>query len=148
MAKLLSTFGFHSRHDAMKKDSFFDRVYDIARSVPRGRVTTYGAIADCLGTGLSARMVGWAMNSCGSAKKPVPAHRVVNRNGLLTGKHHFATPTLMQELLEAEGITVINDKVRNFRELFWDPAHEFIPNILFTKKSSAAKKKRTPLNKK
>lgn len=88
------------------------------------------------------------MNSCGSAKKPVPAHRVVNRNGLLTGKHHFATPTLMQELLEAEGITVINDKVRNFRELFWDPAHEFIPNILFTKKSSAAKKKRTPLNKK
>lgn len=125
----------------MKQESFFDMVYVIARSVPRGRVTTYGAIAACLGTGLSARMVGWAMNSCGSAKKPVPAHRVVNRNGLLTGKHHFATPTLMQELLEAEGITVVDDKIRNFKELYWDPAHEFIPARPHEKKRSAAKRK-------
>lgn len=106
----------------MKSDSFFERVYAVARRIPRGRVTSYGAIADYLGTGLSARMVGWAMNSCGSATPPVPAHRVVNRNGLLTGKHHFATPTLMEELLQAEGVAVSENKIQSFDKIFWDPA--------------------------
>ncbi|MBX7109517.1 MAG: MGMT family protein [Chitinophagales bacterium] len=133
MAKRLSTFGFHSTPDAMKKESFFDKVYVVARKIPRGRVTSYGAIADYLGTGLSARMVGWAMNSCHLAYPPVPAHRVVNRNGLLTGKHHFATPGLMEELLEAEGVLVAEDKVKDFRKLFWNPAVEL-------KKRNIAKK--------
>jgi methylated-DNA-protein-cysteine methyltransferase-like protein len=108
----------------MKEQSFFDKVYAVARKIPRGRVTSYGAIADYLGSGLSARMVGWAMNSCGTASPPVPAHRVVNRNGLLTGKHHFPTPHLMQELLEAEGVKVADDKIQNFQEIFWDPLKE------------------------
>ncbi|MEP7128998.1 MAG: MGMT family protein [Chitinophagales bacterium] len=108
----------------MKKESFFDKVFVVARKIPRGRVTSYGAIADYLGTGLSARMVGWAMNSCGTTSPPVPAHRVVNRNGLLTGKHHFATPTLMEELLESEGIMVTEDKIKDFKKLFWDPSIE------------------------
>jgi len=103
---------------------FFTRVYEVVRKVPRGRVTSYGAIADFLGTGLSARMVGWAMNSSRTSVFPVPAHRVVNRKGLLTGKHHFTTPTLMQELLEAEGIEVIDDQIQRFKKIFWDPASE------------------------
>ncbi len=108
----------------MKEQSFFDKVYAVARKIPRGRATSYGAIADYLGSGLSARMVGWAMNSCGTASPPVPAHRVVNRNGLLTGKHHFPTPHLMQELLEGEGVKVADDKIQNFQEIFWDPLKE------------------------
>ena len=104
-----------------RKDSFFESVYDVVRLIPKGRVTSYGAIAEYLGTKLSARMVGWAMNAAGRANPPVPAHRVVNSKGLLSGKNHFATPTLMQELLENEGITVHNDQVQNFPTVFWDP---------------------------
>jgi methylated-DNA-protein-cysteine methyltransferase related protein len=95
----------------------------VVRLIPKGRVTNYGAIAKYLGSGLSSRMVGWAMNACHD-KPDVPAHRVVNRIGLLTGKHHFATPTLMQELLEKEGVAVANDKVVGFREIYWDPMTE------------------------
>lgn len=101
--------------------SFFENVYDVARMIPKGRVTSYGAIARYLGTGKSARMVGWAMNACSGISPKVPAHRVVNSSGLLTGKHHFKTPTLMQELLEKEKIKVENDKVLDFKTLFWDP---------------------------
>ncbi|HTE11938.1 MAG TPA: MGMT family protein, partial [Chitinophagaceae bacterium] len=91
----------------------------------KGRVTSYGAIANCLGTRLSARMVGWAMNGAGHAKPKVPAHRVVNRNGMLSGKHHFGGDT-MQRLLEKEGIKVKNDTVVDFKKLFWDPAEQLI----------------------
>jgi len=104
-----------------KSDSFFQKVYEVVRKVPKGRVTTYGAIANHLGTGLSARMVGWALNACHEISPPVPAHRVVNRNGLLTGKIHFPTPDLMQQLLEAEGIEVEKDKVTEFKKLLWFP---------------------------
>jgi methylated-DNA-protein-cysteine methyltransferase related protein len=107
-----------------KDDSFFDLVHEVARQIPRGRVTSYGAIAACLGTRLSARMVGWAMMAVPSAKKPVPAHRVVNRNGLLTGRHHYNPPERMQQLLEKEGVTIKDDTVVNFKKLFWDPAQE------------------------
>jgi methylated-DNA-protein-cysteine methyltransferase-like protein len=107
-----------------KDDSFFDLVHEVARQIPRGRVTSYGAIAACLGTRLSARMVGWAMMAVPYAKKPVPAHRVVNRNGLLTGKHHYSPPDRMQQLLEKEGVVVKDDKVVDFKKLFWDPATE------------------------
>lgn len=103
-------------------ESFFAQVYAIVRLIPRGRVTSYGAIAACLGTRLSARMVGWAMNSCHRVKPKVPAHRVVNRNGLLTGKHHFDPPGQMEALLKKEGIKVKNDQVQDFKNLFWDPA--------------------------
>jgi len=103
-------------------DSFFDSVFQVARLIPKGRVSTYGAIAKYLGTKLSARMVGWAMNAAGTADKPVPAHRVVNRNGMLSGKHHFATPTLMEERLLKEKIKVKNDKVVDFEKIFWDPS--------------------------
>ena len=108
----------------MADESFFDRVYEVVRLVPYGRVTTYGAIARYLGTGLSSRMVGWAMNKSHVHPFPVPAHRVINRNGLLTGKHHFEGTHVMQQLLESEGITVIDDQVQNFKELFWDPSTE------------------------
>ncbi len=97
-------------------------VFEVARQIPKGRVTSYGAIAACLGTRLSARMVGWAMNGCGRVRPKVPAHRVVNRIGLLTGKHHFSPPGLMERLLKKEGIKVKNDKVVDFEKLFWDPA--------------------------
>jgi methylated-DNA-protein-cysteine methyltransferase-like protein len=107
-----------------KDDSFFDLVHEVARQIPRGRVTSYGAIAACLGTRLSARMVGWAINAVPRAKKPVPAHRVVNSLGLLTGRHHFNPPEKMQQLLEKEGIAVKNDKVVEFKKLFWDPGKE------------------------
>jgi methylated-DNA-protein-cysteine methyltransferase-like protein len=107
-----------------KDDSFFDLVHEVARQIPRGRVTSYSAIAACLGTRLSARMVGWAMMAVPYAKKPVPAHRVVNRNGLLTGKHHYTPPEKMQQLLEKEGVAVKDDKVVDFKKLFWDPAAE------------------------
>lgn len=108
---------------AQKEFTFFEDVYAVVRLIPAGRVTNYGAIATYLGTGLSSRMVGWAMNAAHS-KQDVPAHRVVNRNGLLTGKAHFATPTRMQELLEQEGVKIVNDKVVEFREKYWDPMHE------------------------
>jgi methylated-DNA-protein-cysteine methyltransferase related protein len=104
--------------------SFFESVYDVVRQIPKGRVTSYGAIATALGTKLSARMVGWAMNGAGSIKPKVPAHRVVNRNGMLSGKHHFATPTRMQELLEKEGIKVKNDVIVDFEKHYWDPVRE------------------------
>ena len=104
--------------------SFFENVWDVARLVPKGRVTSYGAIARYLGTGRSARMVGWAMNAVDKVKPKVPAHRVVNSQGLLTGKHHFKTPTDMQELLEKEKIKVENDQVVDFKKLFWDPMKE------------------------
>lgn len=105
-------------------DNFFSLVYEVARQIPKGRVTSYGAIAACLGTKSSARMVGWAMNGCHRVKPKVPAHRVVNRNGMLTGKHHFNPPGIMEELLKKEGIKVKNDQVVDFRNLFWDPAEE------------------------
>lgn len=103
------------------KASFLDAVYNVVRKVPKGRVTTYGAVAEATGIRMSARMVGWALSVCGKVKPRVPAHRVVNRQGMLTGKHHFATPDLMQELLEQEGVKVKNDKVVEFKKLFWEP---------------------------
>ncbi len=107
-----------------KQYTFFEDVYAVARQIPKGRVTSYGAIANYLGTRLSARMVGWAMNGAHNATPKVPAHRVVNRNGMLTGKAHFATPTLMEELLKKEKISVENDRVVDFEKLFWDPFKE------------------------
>jgi len=107
-----------------REEGFFHLVYEVVRQIPRGRVSSYGAIAAVLGTKLSARMVGWAMNNAHLVKPKVPAHRVVNRNGLLTGKHHFSHPTEMQELLEKEGIMVKDDKVIHFADLFWDPLKE------------------------
>ncbi len=108
----------------LKEYSFFQDVYEVVRQVPKGRVTSYGAIANYLGTKLSARMVGWAMNAAGSAKPKVPAQRVVNRLGMLSGKHHFGTPTLMEELLKKDGVPVKNDTVVDFKKRFWDPAVE------------------------
>lgn len=108
----------------MEKLSFYDQVYQVVRLVPRGRVTSYGAIASYLGTKGSARMVGYAMNAAHTAFPPVPAQRVVNRNGLLTGKFHFGTEDQMQQLLENEGIEVENDKIKDFKNLYWDPAIE------------------------
>jgi methylated-DNA-protein-cysteine methyltransferase-like protein len=104
--------------------SFFEDVYDVVRQIPKGRVSSYGAIAKFLGTGQSARMVGWAMNAAHTVKPKVPAQRVVNRNGMLSGKHHFGTPMRMQELLEKEKIKVQKDTIVNFEKLFWDPAKE------------------------
>ncbi|QIE59493.1 MGMT family protein [Rasiella rasia] len=107
----------------MAESGFFDKVYQVASLIPYGRVTSYGAIAKYLGAAGSARMVGWAMNASG--KHPdVPAHRVVNRKGLLTGKHHFSGTNLMQQLLENEGIEVIENQIQNFDSLFWDPMKE------------------------
>jgi methylated-DNA-protein-cysteine methyltransferase-like protein len=100
--------------------NFFDKVYEVARRIPYGRVTSYGAIAKYLGAAKSARMVGYAMN--GSHNKDVPAHRVVNRKGLLTGKHHFDGTNLMQQLLESEGVEVIENQIQDFETLFWDPS--------------------------
>lgn len=107
-----------------KEYSFFEDVYGVVRQIPKGRVTSFGAIANYLGTKLSARMVGWAMNGAHSASTYVPAHRVVNRNGMLTGRAHFATPTQMEELLKKEKIKVKNDTVVDFEKLFWDPIKE------------------------
>jgi methylated-DNA-protein-cysteine methyltransferase-like protein len=106
------------------ESDFFYMVFEVVRLVPPGRVTTYGAIANYLGMKGSSRMVGWAMNSSHSHHSPVPAHRVVNREGMLTGKHHFKTPAMMQQLLEKEGIKVSKDKVTNFKNHFWDPNEE------------------------
>lgn len=106
----------------MDKSSFFQDVYDVVRLIPKGRVTSYGGIANYLGTKGSSRMVGWALN--GSMGKDIPAHRVVNRNGLLTGKKHFGHPDRMRELLEKEGITVKDNQVQDFDKFFWDPIKE------------------------
>ena len=110
--------------NTLKEYSFFADVYEVVRQIPKGRVTSYGAIAAYLGTKLSARMVGWAMNAATAAKPKVPAQRVVNRNGMLTGKYHFATDTAMEELLKKDGVTVKNDTIVDFKERFWDPAVE------------------------
>ncbi len=107
-------------------DSFFQKVYEVASLIPKGRVTSYGAIANYLGSKGSARMVGWAMNASHVSHQPIPAHRVVNRVGLLTGKHHFGSPNIMQQLLESEGISVKEDKIVNFKKYFWDPAKELL----------------------
>lgn len=107
-----------------RDESFFELVFEVARQIPKGRVTSYGAIAACLGTKLSARMVGWAMNMTHAATPKVPAHRVVNRNGMLTGKHHFNPPSQMETLLKKEGIKVKNDTIVDFKKHFWDPAEE------------------------
>jgi methylated-DNA-protein-cysteine methyltransferase related protein len=108
----------------VQNNNFFEKVYEVAKCIPPGRVTSYGAIARFLGTGRSARMVGWAMNASHSQLINVPAHRVVNRVGLLTGKHHFEGNNVMKQLLESEGIKVSDDKVVNFAQIFWDPAIE------------------------
>ena len=104
-----------------KSDNFYDKVYKIARLVPFGRVTSYGAIAAYLGAARSARMVGWAMNNSHNQTEEVPAHRVVNRKGLLTGKHHFNGTNLMQQLLENEGIVVVENQIQDFEKVFWNP---------------------------
>ncbi len=103
--------------------TFFHKVYEVVREIPRGRVTSYGAIAKYLGSKGSSRLVGWAMNHCHAYDPSIPAHRVVNRLGVLTGKHYFGGTDIMQQLLENEGISIVDDKVVNFRELFWDPVH-------------------------
>ncbi len=107
-----------------KEKDFFDQVFQVVRLIPKGRMTSYGAIANYLGSPKSSRVVGYAMNASHTATPKVPAHRVVNRNGMLTGKMHFATPHLMEELLQKEGIEVKNDKVINFEAIFWDPSKE------------------------
>jgi len=107
-----------------KNQDFFQNVYDVVRLIPKGRVTSYGAIAKYLGAARSSRMVGWAMNNSHVQEKPVPAHRVVNRNGLLTGRHHFANPYHMQESLEAEGIAVEEHQIVEFKKYYWDPVEE------------------------
>jgi len=104
-----------------REDNFFELVFEVARQIPKGRVTSYGAIAACLGAKSSARMVGWAMNGAGRVKPKIPAHRVVNRLGILSGKHHFSPPGLMEKLLKKEGIKVKNDQVVDFKKYFWDP---------------------------
>ncbi|MDB5274448.1 MAG: cysteine methyltransferase [Chitinophagaceae bacterium] len=109
----------------MKSKFDFNDVYEVVKLIPKGRITSYGAIAAYLGLKSGARMVGWAMNSVHEFKK-VPAHRVLNRNGLLTGKMHFQTPTRMQELLEKEGLIIKNDQVQHFEKVFWDPSIELL----------------------
>jgi methylated-DNA-protein-cysteine methyltransferase related protein len=104
-----------------RRYNFFDDVYAVVRLIPKGRVTSYGAIAHYLGTKGSARMVGWAMHGC---PKDVPAHRVVNSQGLLTGKHHFKPPSLMESRLKREGVKVLNDKIQQFNAIFWNPSTE------------------------
>jgi methylated-DNA-protein-cysteine methyltransferase related protein len=112
------------RPSGKKEENFFELVYEIARQIPKGRVTSYGAIANALGTRLSARMVGWAMNGAHNARPKVPAHRVVNRMGILSGKHHFSPPGIMEKLLKKEGVKVKNDQVQDFEKHFWDPVKE------------------------
>jgi methylated-DNA-protein-cysteine methyltransferase-like protein len=107
--------------------NFFEDVFAVVRLIPPGRVTNYGSIAKYLGTGLSSRMVGWAMNASHQSAEYVPAHRVVNRNGMLSGKHHFETPTAMQEMFEKEGIKIRDDQVVDFRRVYWDAEKELNP---------------------
>ncbi len=112
--------------DESKNFSFYQNVWDVVRQVPKGRVTSYGAIANYLGTGSSARLVGWAMNASFAIKPKVPAQKVVNRNGMLSGKMHFHPSEKMQQLLEKEGIEIENDTVINFEKHFWDPSLELL----------------------
>jgi methylated-DNA-protein-cysteine methyltransferase related protein len=112
------------RPSGRREENFFELVYEVVRQIPRGRISSYGAIAACLGVKSSARMVGWAMNGAGRIKPKVPAHRVVNRNGMLSGKHHFSPPGSMEKLLKQEGVKVKDDQVVDFKALFWDPADE------------------------
>ncbi|MBK9392226.1 MAG: MGMT family protein [Bacteroidetes bacterium] len=113
-----------AKSEKKAENDFFTMVYEVTKLIPYGRITSYGAIARYLGSGKSARMVGWALNVCHSRTEFIPAHRVVNRNGLLTGKHHFGNSSTMQQLLANEGIIVEDDKIVNFRERFWDPLKE------------------------
>jgi methylated-DNA-protein-cysteine methyltransferase-like protein len=115
---------FRNRPVKNENDNFFTRVYDLVCLIPSGRVTSYGAIARFIGSPQSSRMVGWAMNASHYESSFIPAHRVVNRNGMLTGKHHFRHPDLMQELLESEGVKVENDRIVDFIRVFWDPYKE------------------------
>ncbi len=108
------------------EQSFYEQVFEVVRLIPKGRVTSYGAIAKALGAGGSSRMVGYAMSNAGLAKPSVPAHRVVNSSGLLTGKFHFSPPERMQEKLEKEGISVEKDKIKDFKKVFWNPLEEII----------------------
>lgn len=110
--------------DPLHKNTFYEDVLEVTKLIPKGRVTSYGAIAKYLGTKMSSRMVGWALSGSQHSIEKVPAHRVVNRNGMLTGKAHFGTPTRMQELLEKEKIKVVDDQVVDFEKLFWDPSKE------------------------
>ena len=123
---MINNFKDKINNNAPSKDSFtfFDDVYAVVRQIPKGRVTSYGAIAAFIGTKLSARMVGWAMNAAHDQTPSVPAHRVVNRNGMLSGRHHFATATLMEELLLKEKINVVDNTIVNFEKHFWDPSVE------------------------
>jgi Predicted methylated DNA-protein cysteine methyltransferase len=105
-------------------NDFFSKVFEVTKCIPFGRITSYGAIARYLGSGKSAHMVGWALNVSHSNREFIPAHRVVNRNGLLTGKHHFGNSSTMKQLLENEGIIIENDRIINFNEKFWDPGIE------------------------
>lgn len=109
-----------------EENSFFQKVYQVVRQIPEGRVTSYGAIAKYLGAARSARMVGWAMNAS-HQDDTIPAHRVVNRQGLLAGKHHFGGTNLMQQLLENEGVVIHSNQIQNFKDCFWDPQHELPP---------------------
>lgn len=106
------------------KESIYNAIFDVVRAIPKGRVTSYGAVAAAIGAKSGARVVGYALNNCGNIRPKVPAHRVVNRKGLLTGKHHFSPPEKMQQLLEKEGVKVENDVIVNFEQLFWDPTKE------------------------
>lgn len=117
---------------AKLENDFFERVYQVVRLIPPGRVTNYGAIARFLGSAQSSRMVGYAMNSSHAQAVYVPAHRVVNRNGMLSGKHFFGGPNTMQELLESEGIVVVDDTIINFQEIFWDPNKALMEGFEFT----------------
>ena len=110
-----------SKEIKIRNIDWIEKIYEIVRKIPKGKVTSYGAIADAIGARTTARMVGWAMNASHTAKPKVPAHRVVNRNGLLTGRHHFASPTLMQELLEAEKIDINDNQIINFEKHYWKP---------------------------
>lgn len=121
-------FPFPNVHNM--SDDFFEKVYKVVKSIPPGKVTSYGAIAKYLGTVRSSRMVGWAMNQSHSQPDIIPAHRVVNRNGILTGKHFFGGEFVMQELLENEGLIIEDDRILNFPERFWDPSIELKEIIL------------------
>ncbi len=109
--------------------TFFEQAYEVVKLIPYGRVTSYGAIARALGSAQSSRMVGWAMNVCHEHIQNIPAHRVVNHSGLLTGQHHFGTPNVMQTLLENEGVKVKNNKVVDFKKVFWDPMQELTKDL-------------------
>ena len=125
LSKKASQPGLKKLKPSGSKDAdFFSQVYEVVRLIPRGKITSYGAIANALGTKLSARMVGWAMNAAHNVKPAIPAHRVLNRSGMLSGKMHFGTPTRMQELLEKEGVKIKNDHVVDLKKHFWDPVTE------------------------